>query len=575
MEPNRTFRHPDLHNPADASSPPGLRPRRFNGEPRRGACVAWTLDSVGTGGTSRGVWVLVAMGLVVRLLRYAQGLPFWSDECFLAVNFIQRGYLELTKPLDNGQICPLLFLWIERTAVACLGFSEWSLRLFPLLCGLASVVLFERVARLFVRGLPLLAAVGIFAVSVHPIRHAAEAKPYASDLLAALVLLGPAAAWLAERDRSWWLWVLLMILPPALALSNPAVFAAGGLLIALAWPVWRSGRWADRTAFVCCALMLGGLFLTFHVGFGGIQGAAAMDGLRRYWEPGFPPFDAPTSLPGWLLSAMTGSLFAYPGGGARGASAATFLACLVGAATLWRRGRGAAVIALTAPLGLNLIAAALERYPFGPEARLAQFAAPGICILAGAGFSRLVAAVRRPTPRAILLYAGLVGLVACAFAPQVVSWRRPYRMPHDREAREFARRFWPDLGQDAVAACAHLDYRIDRPGSWQGRRAWYLCNQAVYSPERRDFGGPRLEEVSEDRPLRCVVFDEEPSDPKVAAWLARMRSDYHLRSARSVQAHSTFGDAPRPLVETYWIYEFTPLPSRTASPPTMNGDLSG
>jgi hypothetical protein len=34
-----------------------------------------------------------------------------------------------------------------------------------------------------------LLAVGNFAVSVHPIRHASEAKPYASDLLAAVLLL--------------------------------------------------------------------------------------------------------------------------------------------------------------------------------------------------------------------------------------------------------------------------------------------------------------------------------------------------------------------------------------------------
>ncbi|WP_165244751.1 hypothetical protein [Paludisphaera soli] len=533
------------------------------------------LGPVGRLLASRAVGTFVVLGLAARIVRYAQGLPFWSDECFLAVNFIRRGYLDLMKPLENGQICPLLFLWIERTAASWLGFSEWSLRLFPLLCGLTSVVLFERVARLHLRGTSLAAAVGIFAVSVHPIRHAAEAKPYASDLLAALVLLAPAAAWLAERDRSRCLWVLLMALPPALAVSNPALFAAGGLLLALAWPVWKTGRWADRTAFVCCGVMTGGLFLALHVGFGSIQGAAAMDGLRRYWAAGFPPLDAPTNLPGWLLSALTGSVFAYPGGGARGASAATFLTCLAGAAALRRRGRAAVAAALAAPIGLNLIAAALHRYPFGPEARLAQYAAPAICLLAGAGFGSILDAVRRPRLRTGLTYAGVSALLACAAAPQIASWRHPYRMPHDREAREFARTFWTEVGRDAVAACAHLDYNLDRPGSWQGRRAWYLCNQAAHSPQRREAGGPRFEEVSEARPLRCVVFDEDPSTPHVASWLARMRSEYNLRSIRPVPTRSTFGDDSRPVVETYWIYEFTPLRPRIGRLAPMNGDLPG
>jgi len=565
MEPYRT---PRLTEPTpEPSRTERPRLRRLVVEPHVGSSAdrAWTRRLVAT---------FIVLGLLVRLIRYAQGLPFWSDECFLAANFIGRGYLDLMRPLDNGQICPLLFLWVERTAVAWLGFSEWSLRLFPLLCGLASVGLFAAVARRFAGGAAVAAAVGIFAVSVHPIRHAAEAKPYASDLLAALLLLAPAAAWLERRDRSRPLWVLLMLLPPALAVSNPSVFEAGGLMLALARPVWRSGRWADRTAFACCGAMLAGLFLGFHVGFGGIQGAAAMDGLSRYWAPGFPPLGSPSELPGWLLAAATGSVFAYPGGGAKGASVATTLACLVGLAALWTRGRRAMALALAAPLGLNLVAAALGRYPFGPEARLAQYAAPAICLLAGIGFAALLAAVPRPGLRTAMARAGVVGLIACAVAPQVVSWRTPYRMPHDRESREFARRFWPEVGRDAVAACAHLDFGLDRPGAWQGRRAWYLCNQAAHAPHRRG-GGPRLEEVSESRPLRCVVFDEDPEGPDVAGWLARMRSDYRLRSVRSVPARSTFGDAARPLIETYRIYEFTPLPPRAGSPAPASGELAG
>ena len=103
-----------------------------------------------------------------------------------------------------------------------------------------------------------------------------------------------------------------------------------------------------------------------------------------------------------------------------------------------------------------------------------------------------------------MLAAALVGLVASGVIPQVVSATVPYRMPYDRQAREFARRFWPEQGRDAELACAHLDFGIDPPGVWRGRQAWYLCNQAIYSPQRREHGWPRLGLVSADRPLRCV-----------------------------------------------------------------------
>lgn len=503
------------------------------------------------------VW-LTALGLFARLTRYAQGIPFWSDECFLASNFIGRGFLDLAGPLDNGQVAPLGFLWMERAAVLALGFSEWSLRLFPLLCGLAATVLFATTARRAVSGASWVAAVAVFAVSVHPIRHAAEVKPYAGDALAALVLLAPALGWLERRDGSRRLWLLLALLPPCLAFSNPSVFVAGGVLIGLAVPVWRTGGARERGALACCFAMLGGLFLTLHVGLGASQSAGAMEGLRRYWSSGFPPIAEPRELPGWLLDAATGSLFAYPGGGARGASAATSLACLLGAVAMVRRGRGAMVVALLAPLGLNLAAAAMRRYPFGPEARLAQYAAPAICILAGAGIGAALESIRRPRPRRGLIVAGLAGAVAFALVPQIESWRRPYRMPHDLEAREFARTFWPELAKGAEVACAHLDFGLERPGTWQGSRAWYLCNQAVWSPSRRR-GGPRLDRVSDDRPLRCVLFDEDPDAPDVSAWLARMRSDYRLRSVRAIPVRATLGDPPRTLTETWRVFEFAPL----------------
>ncbi|WP_165071002.1 hypothetical protein [Paludisphaera rhizosphaerae] len=505
---------------------------------------------------------LVALGMVARLVRYAQGIPFWSDECFLAVNFIDRGYLDLMKPLENGQVCPLLFLWIERTAVLALGYSEWSLRLFPLACGLASVVLFERVARRILTGPALLAAVGIFAVSVHPIRHAAEVKPYASDLLAALALLAPATAWLIDRDGPRRLWLLLFVLPFALAISNPALFVAAGILLGLAVPVWKTGRAAERLALASCAAVSIGSFLVLHVGFGGEQSAAAIEGLKRYWAAGFPPLDRPSALPGWLLSALTGSVFAYPGGGARGASFATSLACLVGAIAMIRRGRPALVVALLAPIGLNLIAAALRRYPFGPEARLAQYAAPAICLLAGAGLGAMFEAIRRPRLRTTLVRVGVVALILCVLLPQAASWQRPYRMVHDREARDFARAFWPEVGRDAVVACTYLDFGLGRSGLWQGKRAWYLCNQAICSPQRRE-GRPRFEDVSGARPLRCVAFDEDPENPEMIAWLARMQSIYGLRAVRSIPVAGTFGDDPRTIVETWRVYEFAPLAQTT------------
>ena len=228
-------------------------------------------------------------------------------------------------------------------------------------------------------------AVGIFAMSVHPIRHAAEAKPYASDLLVALLLLVPAVHWLRRREAVRWLWALVGLAPVAVLLSNPSVFVAGGIMLGLVAPAWRTGRWSPRLALFSFGLATAVTFILAQLAYGQDQTAAAIDGLREYWASSFPPLRDPRALAGWLVSAHTGSAFAYPGGGARGASTATFLAFLAGAIVLVRRGDGAIAACLTAPFGLALLAAALHRYPYGSEARLMQFAAPSICLLAGLG----------------------------------------------------------------------------------------------------------------------------------------------------------------------------------------------
>jgi hypothetical protein len=516
--------------------------------------------------------LFLALGCGFRIIRYAQNLPLWSDECFLAVNFIGRGYLELLQPLDNGQIAPLLFLWVQRFTIDLAGFSEWGLRLFPLLCGLASVFLFWRLAGrvLGFREKATLLAVGIFAVSVHPIRHAAEAKPYASDLLASLILLVPAVEWLRRRDAAGWLWTLAALVPLALLLSNPAVFVAGAVGLGLSVPAWRTGRWACRLALGSFGVALVAVFTLLYTSLDNAQSAGAIPGLRHYWASSFPPVGEPWRLPGWLIAAHTGSAMAYPGGGGRGASTATLIAFLVGVWVLVRRGDGAILTCLAASFGLALLAAAQRRYPYGSEARLMQFAAPGICLLAGLGAATVLDLIRCVRARRAVLKAGLAGLVACGIVPQIVSWAYPYRMLYDQQQREFARRFWVEQARGAELACAHLDYRIDPPGSWQGRRAWYLCNQAIYSPQCRGRGGndggpARCRAISADRPLRCVVCEGPPESPGFRKWLDRMCAELTLRDVKTIGFEVTIGEG-KPAAEHWRVFEFVPptgRPTRT------------
>jgi hypothetical protein len=175
----------------------------------------------------------------------------------LAENFLDQGFLDLLWPLENHQVAPIGFLWIELACVRALGFSEWSLRLFPLLCGIGSLFVFRHVAARLLAGIPLVLAVGCLAVAKAPSGLSANAKPYACDLFVAVVLLALAVEWLRRPDRTTWLWGLAAALPLAFALSFPAVFVAGAISLALVAPAWRCGQRRTWCAFAAYHVSLG------------------------------------------------------------------------------------------------------------------------------------------------------------------------------------------------------------------------------------------------------------------------------------------------------------------------------
>ena len=512
---------------------------------------------------NRAAWGFVGLGLLLRLAAFLLDFPLWWDEAFVAVNLLRRDYRGLLSPLDYGQVCPLLFLWAELTSVRLLGFSEWSLRLFPLLTALASMVLFRVAAGRVLRGRALLLAVAVFAVAVHPIRHAADVKPYASDLLVALILQMLAFDWWRNPERAGRLWALAGFVPLALLLSHPAAFVAGGIGLVLAIPAWFTRRWSVRVAFLAYGTAMMATYAAIYMMFTKAQASAVSPGMREMWARSFPPLDSIVGLLRWIAVAHTGDMMAYPCGGEGGASSVSLLACVVGSVVLWRRGRRTILGLLLAPLGLAMLAAGLRLYPYGgpaphgSAARIMQYAAPGLCLLIGPGASRMLGQIRSEAFRDRLLRLGCLGLVGVGVVPLAACLAHPYRAYQAQAAREFARKFWPEVDRGAEVASLRWDYGVAEWDSIRLGIAVSLCNEAIYSPSRRS-GGPRWDEVSADRPLRCVLgVAPETDGPKVEAWLDGMRTTYDLRR-RETSRVDVAEPGRRPIVERFEVFEFVP-----------------
>ena len=112
---------------------------------------------------------------------------------------------------------------------------------------------------------------------------------------------------------------------------------------------------------------------------------------ETHWANTFPPIRQPLKLPLWLLETHAGAMLGYPVGGPNWGSTFSLLCVVAGVVALVRRRQWSLLGLLLAPLGLNFIAAALHRFPYGGHARMTLFLAPAFCLLIAFGLTAVLA----------------------------------------------------------------------------------------------------------------------------------------------------------------------------------------
>ncbi|MGE5277198.1 MAG: hypothetical protein ACM3SU_09400 [Acidobacteriota bacterium] len=350
----------------------------------------------------RALGALVAAGALLRLWQYAGNTSLWLDEIALAENILHRplGKLLFT-PLDLDQVAPPGFLLLVKSAVMLLGPSDLVLRLVPLLCSLASLGLFVRLARRVLAGWTALFATGLFAVGVPLILYAAEVKQYSGDV-AASVLLTLLALDLTEGASAVRFFATGLIGLLVVFFSQAAVFMLAGLALALVIRAFmeraRAGQWRRLAwalvpwgAGLCAATIVGRRSMT----------PVMRAELYRFWSTGFWPL--PPRSPGqllWLPRTLRGfwgqSLFQYPG------SVLYLALMLLGFWAIWRRRVDVALL-LLGPFAVMLGASAARLYPF--SGRLLLCLSPAFLLAAAEGLGFLAGRLRVPAAAAVGLLA--------------------------------------------------------------------------------------------------------------------------------------------------------------------------
>jgi uncharacterized membrane protein len=207
---------------------------------------------------TRSAWItlgLLLVGLSLRSYHYLRQPPVWHDEAAVIVNVLDKDYAELLGPLLFDANGPPLFLWLERAAYLTLGDSPLALRLIPFLASCASLLLIAYLSRRILHPSAVPWAVLLFACSEQMLWHTCEAKPYAIDVLIA-VLLATVHCVLADCPLTMRILALALLAPFALLISYPAALVYGGLLATLGLAAWQQRRWLPWLLLACLMVVV-------------------------------------------------------------------------------------------------------------------------------------------------------------------------------------------------------------------------------------------------------------------------------------------------------------------------------
>ena len=388
------------------------------------------------------IWAIIALGAALRLTIWLQDRSLFIDEANLLRNCIELPLSGLFQNLRYHQYAPPLFCAAEKGLFAIFGVHDRAARLLPLLAGIASLILYYRVARHYLSPAGVAMSLLFLALGEPFFRYGTEAKQYATDLLTTLVLLAIALN-RPNADLRPPSALLLVVGAVAIWWSMPAVFVLAGIGAYHLVGALRADR---KRAFLAPLAWCG---LAWGLSFGAFYWlilrqdvhSSVLQSAHVFFEwPGLAP-------EAWirLLDRVRG-LGVTATGFTFFSNIAYWTGLLGGLYAVWR-GRKPAYLLVVLPLLFCILASMLRFYAV--TERLTLFFMPLLLILLGLGWEQLLR-FGRPWIGVALS----VILLAAALSRNPAAWFfRPFEVVEVRRALWYLR----DHVQPGDRVYAHPD----------------------------------------------------------------------------------------------------------------------
>jgi hypothetical protein len=393
-------------------------------------------------------WLMVGLGVVLRILEYTDGRALYMDELSLIKNLVGHAIFDFETTLTEDQLAPPGFLALERLMVWLPLPATSAARLVPMLCGIASMFLMRSVALRYLTSRAVPIAVGLFALNDWILYYSSEAKQYSSDVALALVAFLLAAG--PDATAHARLRLLTGFGAVGVWFSHPLALVLAGLG---SFSIARAAIGREWKKALCCVAMSLAWALSFALCYKVSHQILSKDPfIWTWWAFAFLPL--PRSLGDlqrdcWQILNLLNSpsCIVTP----LGVLPSVFLALglfVLGGVALMRRWPGGLYV-LVSPIVFAILASTLRQYPF--HGRLLLFLVPsvhlvvseGAAVLASSGGAKLTFVVG-----ALLLYLPALDVLSHRF---ILSRGHVAADSHG------------DLSPDLLDYLEHLERKTSRP----------------------------------------------------------------------------------------------------------------
>lgn len=198
-------------------------------------------------------WIIIFVGIVLRLVRYLHNPSLWFDELRNSLAFLSRPLSDFI-PIDPDIFIstPFGFVLAEKIAINTFGNSEYALKLFPLLSAIVSLFLFYYVAKNYIKPKVVPIALGLFSLTEPMIDYSSSVRPYASDVAITLLLYAAAIYVQSKKLTALRIFGWGAIGAAAVWISHPATIVLAGIGTTLTISCLAGKEWAriKRMLFV-------------------------------------------------------------------------------------------------------------------------------------------------------------------------------------------------------------------------------------------------------------------------------------------------------------------------------------